>query len=285
LVTFVSAKRKMMKKIICSIGLIVAACSVAVICSSCGKKEERGELKRIWYNGSYNRDFKDLNDVHLAEAKRIGIQPASNREEAEKVKKEMEEIETNEYYEVEKLTHSIPYLIPSAAQLLEDIGHNFQDSLRNLNASIYKVKVTSVTRTVDDVKNLKKRNTNSSQNSAHRYGTTFDVSWARYTKVDESDTLNIDKDRLKMVLAMVLRDLKREERCYVKHERKQGCFHITVREKFRNLYFAKTFPCFSRKGSKRRMTRNVKYRLPLASFFLSTKTGGLPDRILRSTPS
>ena len=82
----------MMKKIICSIGLIVAACSVAVICSSCGKKEERGELKRIWYNGSYNRDFKDLNDVHLAEAKRIGIQPASNREEAEKVKKEMEEI-------------------------------------------------------------------------------------------------------------------------------------------------------------------------------------------------
>ena len=81
----------MMKKIICSIGLIVAACSVAVICSSCGKKEERGELKRIWYNGSYNRDFKDLNDVHLAEAKRIGIQPASNREEAEKVKKEMED--------------------------------------------------------------------------------------------------------------------------------------------------------------------------------------------------
>ena len=92
------------------------------ICSSCGKKEERGELKRIWYNGSYNRDFKDLNDVHLAEAKRIGIKPASNREEAEKVKKEMEEIETNEYYEVEKLTYSIPYLIPSAAQLLEDSG-------------------------------------------------------------------------------------------------------------------------------------------------------------------
>ena len=33
------------------------------------------------------------------------------------------------------------------------------------------------------------------------------------------------------------------------------------------------------------MTRNVKYRLLLVSFFLSTKTGGLPDRILRSTPS
>ena len=177
-----------------------------------------------------NRDFNDLNDVQLAMAKKIGIKPATTREEAEKVKDDMEEIATNEYYEVEKLTHSIPYLIPQAADLLEDIGRNFQDSLKNRNASIYKIKVTSVTRTVDDVKKLKKRNTNSSVNSTHQYGTTFDISWVRYTKVDESDTLNIDQERLKMVLAMVLRDLKRDERCYVKHERRQGCFHITVRE-------------------------------------------------------
>ena len=219
-----------MKKAALSILLLLITFSVAVPFSSCGKKEKRGELKRIWYNGSYNRDFKDLNDVHLAEAQRIGIKPASNRDEAEKAKRKMEKIETNKYYEVEELRHSIPYLIPSAADLLEDIGRNFQDSLRNLNASIYKVKVTSVTRTVDDIKNLKKRNTNSSQNSAHRYGTTFDVSWVRYTKVDENDTLNIDKDKLKMVLASVLRDLHREKRCYIKHERKQGCFHITVRD-------------------------------------------------------
>lgn len=192
-------------------------------------KEKRGELKKIWYNGSYNRDFNDLNPVHLAEAQKIGIEPVPSREAAEHASRKMEEIQTNKYYEVEELTHSIPYLVPEAATLLEDIGRNFQDSLRNLNASIYKVKVTSVTRTVDDVKNLKKRNSNSSANSAHQYGTTFDVSWARYTKVDEEDTLNIDKDQLKMVLAMVLRDLKKADRCYVKHERKQGCFHITAR--------------------------------------------------------
>ena len=210
---------------------IIGLCSLLaclLICSAC--KEKRGELKKIWYNGSYNRDFNDLNPVHLAEAQKIGIEPVPSREAAEHASRQMEEIETNKYYEVEELTHSIPYLVPEAAKLLEDIGRNFQDSLRNLNASIYKVKVTSVTRTVDDVKNLKKRNTNSSENSAHQYGTTFDVSWARFTKVDEEDTLNIDRDRLKMVLAMVLRDLKKADRCYVKHERKQGCFHITARE-------------------------------------------------------
>lgn len=193
-------------------------------------KEKRGELKRIWYNGSYNRDFNDLNKVHLEAARKIGIEPVASREEAEHASKKMVEVRTNEYYEVEELTHSIPFLVPEAADLLEDIGRNFQDSLRNLNASLYKIKVTSVTRTVADVKKLRKRNTNSSLNSAHQYGTTFDVSWARYTKVDEEDTLNIDRDRLKMVLAMVLRDLRRADRCYVKHERRQGCFHITARE-------------------------------------------------------
>lgn len=220
-----------MKKTMLSMLLLLVALSMTATFSSCGKKEPRGELKRIWFDGSYNRDFKDLNDLHLAEAERIGIKPASNREEAEEVKGDMEEIKTNEYYEVEELRHSIPYLVPAAAELLEEIGRNFQDTLRNLNSSIYKIKVTSVTRTVDDVKNLKRRNSNSSENSAHRYGTTFDVSWARYVKVDEKDTLNIDNDRLKMVLATVLRDLHQSDRCYIKHERKQGCFHITVRKK------------------------------------------------------
>ena len=192
-------------------------------------KEERGELKKIWYNGSYNRDFNDLNDVHLSMAKEIGIDPIASRDDVENASREMVEIKTNDYYEVEKLTHSIPYLVPEAATLLEDLGRNFQDSLRNLNASIYKIKVTSVTRTIADVKKLRKRNSNSSKNSAHQYGTTFDVSWVRYAKVDEKDTLNIGDDRLKMVLATVLRDLRKADRCYIKHERRQGCFHITAR--------------------------------------------------------
>lgn len=215
-------------KIMCKTVLFILSFFVVTAFSAC--KEKRGELKKIWYNGSYNRDFNDLNDLHLSMAQKVGIEPVASREEAEKASQKMEEIQTNAYYEVEELTHSIPYLIPPAARLLEDIGKNFQDSLSNLNASLYKIKVTSVTRTVDDVKKLKKRNRNSSVNSAHQYGTTFDVSWVRYAKVDENDTLNIDKDRLKMVLASVLRDLKRADRCYIKHERKQGCFHITVRE-------------------------------------------------------
>jgi hypothetical protein len=208
------------------IQLLCLFATIMFVALSC--KEQRGELKPIRYIGSYNRDFNDMNDLHLKAAREIGINPISPREEASKASKKMQEISTNKYYKVETLTHSIPFLVPEAANLLMDIGRNFQDTLYNLNASLYKIKVTSVTRTVSDISQLRRVNINSSENSAHLFGTTFDISWVRFTKVDEKDTLNIDNERLKMVLATVLRDLKREGRCYIKHERRQGCFHITA---------------------------------------------------------
>lgn len=210
------------------VGIICFVSVVMILSVSCGEK--RGELKPIRFTGSYNRDFNDLNDKHLAAAKELGIKPVASREEAKHATRKMKEIKTNKYYELEDLTHSIPFLVSEAEQLLEDIGRNFQDSLYNLNAPLYKIKVTSVTRTVEDISKLRKRNVNSSENSAHRYGTTFDISWNRYTKIKEKDPLNLDKEQLKLVLATVLRDLQRSGRCYIKHERKQGCFHITVRK-------------------------------------------------------
>ena len=90
-----------------TLGIIwLAILAMAISFSSC--KKDRGELKRIWYNGSYNRDFQDLNDLHLAEAQRIGIQPASTREEAEALKKKMTEIKTDEYIDLKDLKHSFP---------------------------------------------------------------------------------------------------------------------------------------------------------------------------------
>ncbi|HAC20631.1 MAG TPA: hypothetical protein DCF91_00870 [Porphyromonadaceae bacterium] len=193
-------------------------------------KSERKELKPITYIGSYNRDFNDLNDLHINAAQQIGIDPVSSREEAKKISRKLVEIETCDEYELDKLTHSIPFLVPEAAKLIEEIGNNFNEQLKELNAPEYKIIVTSVTRTEKDVKKLKKRNGNASNNSAHLYGTTFDVSWVRFKKIDESDTLNIPQDKLKMVLAGVLKDLRKQDRCYIKHERRQGCFHITARD-------------------------------------------------------
>ncbi len=202
------------------------------ICFSClfyaCDKKEREPLKSIRYIGSYNRDFNDLNEAHLGAAGAIGVSPVTSRDEAEHLKKKLKEVKNCDCYEVEELKHSIPYLVPKAFDLLNKIGENFSDSLKNLNAPDYKLYVTSIMRTKDDIKSLRKRNGNSTENSAHMYGTTFDISWARYLK-NSNDTLELAPEQLKMVLASVLRDLKKENQCFVKHERKQGCFHITAR--------------------------------------------------------
>jgi uncharacterized protein YcbK (DUF882 family) len=194
--------------------------------SACSREKA---IKPIRYNGSYNRDFNDLNELHLQAAAQIGIQPVVNREEAEKMKKKLREIKSGKNYEVDELTHSIPFLVPQATDLLTKIADNFADSLEKKNAPPYKIIVTSITRTQEDVKQLRRKNGNASPNSTHLYGTTFDISWKRFVKEDKSKrTLN--EEQLKMVLASVLRDLKKEKACYVKHEKQQACFHITVRK-------------------------------------------------------
>jgi uncharacterized protein YcbK (DUF882 family) len=193
--------------------------------SSCTKEKE---IKPVRYNGNYSKDFNDINDLHLASALKIGIKPLANREEAEKMKSKLTEVKTRKDYIVEELTHSIPFLVPKAVDLLDKIAENFADSLSSLNAPHYKLIVTSVTRTQDDVRRLGRNNTNASKNSAHTYGTTLDISWKRFAKDDRSSK-ELSEEKLKMVLATVLRDLKKEGACYVKHEKQQACFHITVR--------------------------------------------------------
>lgn len=181
---------------------------------------------------SYRRSFGDLNKTHLSMAQAIGIPPIADRRAAEGMTGSLDLVQTNGRYAVDSLTHSIPYLVPCAARLVDTIGQNFLDSLASKGLNPYTVIVTSVLRTRDDVKRLRRSNYNASANSAHSYGTTFDISWKRFRKVEDPDgrpLQDVGSDTLKMVLAEVLRDLRRARRCYVKYELRQGCFHITAR--------------------------------------------------------
>ena len=131
------------------------------------------------YFTNYQRTFNDMNPRHLQAAKEWGIAPITSKEDMEKKLGEMEEIESCRFYEVDELTHSLPYLVPRAAELLEDIGRNFRDSLDSKDLPSRKIIVTSVLRTAGTVKELRKSNINASANSAHVYGTTSDIAYAR----------------------------------------------------------------------------------------------------------
>ena len=203
--------------------------------SGCKKKDmslRLNEPRNIRGVVSYKRSFPDLNDKHLEVAKAVGIRPLEDREEAESMKEKLTHITDNEFYVVDSLTHSIPYLVPRASALLDTIGSNFLDSLAAKGLNPNQVIVTSVLRTQSDVKRLRRRNGNASANSAHCFGATFDVSWKRFKKVEDEDgrpLQDVGSDTQKLVLSEVLRDLRQAEKCYIKYELKQGCFHITAR--------------------------------------------------------
>ena len=221
-----------MKKIIYT--LAMAFCLMASF-TSCKEKDmsmKMNEPRNIKGVVSYKRSFGDLNDTHMAAAKRIGVKPLQNREAAEKLGDKVVEIKDGKFYQVDSLTHSIPFLVPKASALLDSIGANFLDSLESKGLNPNQIIVTSVLRTNDDVKKLRRVNGNASANSVHMFGTTFDISYKRFFKVEDPDgrpMQDVRADTLKLVLSEVLRDLKKKDMCYVKYELKQGCFHITAR--------------------------------------------------------
>ena len=185
------------------------------------------------YDVKFAREFNDLNDVQLQAAQALGVPPVADREAAEALKTKLVKIEDTDTYVVDSLTHSIPYLIPSARDLLDSIGRHFQDSLAAKGLNPNKLVVTSVLRTEADVARLRKGgNINASENSTHRYGTTFDLSYWRYVKVPElrgRPYEDVPPEYLRAVLGQVLKDLHDQKGvCYVKYEKKQNCFHVTV---------------------------------------------------------
>jgi hypothetical protein len=163
-------------------------------------------------------------------AQAIGLKnPPQNRQEASKMRSELSFIKTNCNYIVDTLTHSIPYLVPTAAAELERIGTEFADILQRNGLPHYRFYVTSVLRTKEDVKHLQKSgNVNATTQSCHCYGTTFDLAYFRFDKVSKTREY-MHQDNLKLVLGQVLLNEQRAGRIYVKYEWKQACFHITVR--------------------------------------------------------
>lgn len=189
-------------------------------------------IRGVW---SYSKCFPDVQDVQIIAARKHGINPVRSREEAEQYVKnhQLVNVTHSPYYTVDKLTHSIPYLVPRAQHLLNTISVNFIDSCIVKGLPVHLLMVTSVLRTADDITKLQRGNQNATTNSCHCYGTTVDIAYNRFVPVNGTYYRNMAllrwNEPMKRVLSEVLRDLREQGLCYVKYERKQGCFHLTCR--------------------------------------------------------
>lgn len=194
-----------------------------------------GKAHRVRGVWSYADCFPDSQNVQIEAAQKYGIMPVRNRKEAERLVKQhrLVNICHSPFYAIDELTHSIPYLVPRAQHLLNTICLNFIDSCHVKGLPIHLPIVTSVLRTTDDVSNLQRGNKNATTNSCHCYGTTVDIAYNKFMPMtgtyESKATLFRWNEPMKQVLSEVLNDLRMEGKCYVKYERKQGCFHLTCR--------------------------------------------------------
>lgn len=182
--------------------------------------------------------LKDNVESHLESARRMGIQPFSSNAELEgKVGNmvlwgKLKELDPKaKTYRLKNLTHSYPYLVPKAVNLLDEIGVRFQARLAASNLPSYYLMVSSVLRTLESQLGLGEKNVNATRSvSSHVYGTSFDISYKEFLPLHEKRAAEgyCRHDMMRHPLAEVLTEMSEEGKCKVVREVKQACFHITV---------------------------------------------------------
>ena len=192
---------------------------------------ERGvRIETRRFGAPYAEVFNDSNYVHWNDAEKIGIDPIENTSKHWNLKRPLVKIVSCADFYVDELNFSKPYLVPEAAEMVHEIGRRFHEALATRGGGEYRFKITSVTRTAENVKRLRRQNSNAVDSSVHQLGTTVDISYARFIR-DSQSCISRSNEDLKALLAEILYDMREEGKCWVKYEIKQPCFHISARPK------------------------------------------------------
>ena len=177
--------------------------------------------------GRLQEIFRDSNRLHIASGMEVGITPLDGVKGYYEPHHNVVTITTCDDYLIEPLTHSMPFLVPRAAQLLHHIGRAFHDTVKARGGKEYRIKVTSLLRSPQSVSRLRRVNRAAVDTSSHLFGTTFDISWTKFDCRDSSHIVSLED--LKNVLAEVIYAEREKGHLYAIYERKRGCFHITTR--------------------------------------------------------
>ncbi|MEN2283187.1 DUF5715 family protein [Algoriphagus sp. SE2] len=161
-------------------------------------------------------------DKHLYAAEYNGFGLIQSEDHFNKLieEKKLVPISKGAGYEVMKLTHSHPYITSYSKTILEELGLAFQ--VLTDDESYFTL--TSVTRTPDQQKSLRRRNRNATNGiSSHSYGASFDISYIRFNGKKSWSRKNQKK------LEKILNEFEKSGKIFFIKERKQSCYHVTVR--------------------------------------------------------
>lgn len=137
------------------------------------------------------------------------------------------EIQENEYFVLDTMWYSYPFLTPDAKELLDEIGQRFQRKLENTGLECTRFTITSMLRTTSSVAYLRKWNRNSIKNSAHLHGTTFDISYKSFHGTKE--LTKAECMYLGDALSKTIWELRYKKKCWATYETWQTCLHVVCR--------------------------------------------------------
>lgn len=180
----------------------------------------------------YQERYKDKNSRHLEAAqcwdkKYPSVLPLFDIDKLALLS-ELKSIQSSELLIVSPMRYSRPLLQEEAVQILEEIARRFQKKLQSAELPMYRIVLTSGTRSIKSQSSLEKVNDNAATESAHWYGYTFDISFGTFVK-RQFWSSSVSGDVLKELLSEVIWEMREENTIWVIPEYGPSCFHITLR--------------------------------------------------------
>ncbi len=178
----------------------------------------------------FSRQLNDRIVDYSAAAKLRGSSPSSSdRALNNKITEgDLVKVGSNSLYIVDRMRFSHPVVTPESKILLEEIGKRFREKTSRNGLISARFYITSMTRETDNLKMLRRYNSNTSRNSPHLYGNAFDISYKRFS-ARKMFLTSCDMVFMKEALAEVISQLRDEKRCWATYERNQNCFHVVSR--------------------------------------------------------
>lgn len=125
-------------------------------------------------------------------------------------------------YHLDRLTHSEPFLLPSAMRTLQQMASRFADAMEGTADEGASIRITSLTRTQSQQRRLRRRNANAfNGQSTHNYGASFDVAF-----IDRPNN-EVKCGGPSWALQSILQDMQESGQILVIPE--GNCMHITPR--------------------------------------------------------
>ena len=179
---------------------------------------------------SFSRKLNSNISDYIGQSSLSGIKKCMNEKDVQEriAQGKLIEIESGNGFLIDKMPNSYPYLTKDSKTLLYEISKRFSEKLSGTRLTGSRFKITSMTRTLEKVKNLKTNNINAVSNSPHLYGNAFDISYLRFSTRKLFLTY-CDKKFLKEALAEVIWQLMEEKKCWATYELKQNCYHVVTR--------------------------------------------------------